>query len=558
VLVYSKRFKSAWGTFLRHETLIFLLLTVFAGVLIYVTRSDYQPFVSQGDHGRDLYAFKRVVEAGAVPYRDFSWLFGPLMLYYYAAFFKLLGVTIQSAIIAQNILVVLTGVFLYLTASRFMPAALSFCCALWYWAFRGREFFYTYNHSGGLLCLVILAFALFRYLEDSRIRHVIAGFVAAFLFLLIRPNMAVAVLAGWVVSLALADLVNKSPLLRRNFRIYLYGSFLCVLLAGFIYWLYFRGLPDFVLWESFPITPQQRTDVSLTLVDTLKFLGDILSMIFSSSKKWPIVTVLSGIAALVTIVRLALKGAGARQERVNPRLVLVSLLILVGVTFHEYMLSGIYYRLYWELPLVLLVMFFLFGFATAGPRLKIIRWMLYAGLFWMAFSAINAESRQITSLRTPAHMLQWGKNRVYTLQPAQWFDAVHKTCAYIDQNVPAGEKMFSVPFDTLYNFLTGHDQPTRQWTFFKHFIIPPEQDLDTIRDLEREKVNWVLLSNRAISLEAGLGIFGRDYCHILGKYILTEYEPVAQIGWWTRQASWAWDHGVVMLKRKTPFAVDTK
>ena len=344
-------------------------------------------------------------------------------------------------------------------------------------------------------------------------------------------------------------------IVNRNFRIYFYGSFLCVLLAIFLYWLYFRGLPDYVLWESFPFTPQQRTDVALTFMGTVKYLGEIFALIFSSNI-WPCVAVLSGIAAVATIVRLVLKKAEARQERVKPILIMVSLLILVGVTFHEFLLSGIFYRLFWALPLVLLSMFFLFGYATAGPRLKIIRGMLYVVLFWLAFTTINAESRKIASVKTPEHMLQWGQNRVYTLQPAQWFDTVHKACVFIDHNVPPGEKMFSVPFDTLYNFLTGRDQPTRQWTFFQHFIMPPEQDLDTIRDLEREKVNWVLLSNRAITLEEGLGTFGRDYCHILGAYIFTDYEAVAQFGWWTRRASWAWDHGVIILKRKRPFAVE--
>jgi hypothetical protein len=553
MLVYPKRLKTVQEYFLRHETLIFLLLTVLAGILIYVTRCDFQPFVSQGDHGRDLYAFKRVMEAGAVPYRDFSWLFGPLMLYYYVAFFKLLGVTIQSAIIAQNVLVILTGVFLYLAASRLMPASFSFICALWYWAFRGREFFYTYNHSGGLLCLAILAFALFRYMEDSRIRHVIAGFVVTFLFLLIRPNMAIAVLAGWVLSLALTDIVRKNPYFRRNLRIYFYGSLLVGLLAFFLYWLYLRGLPVYVLWESFPFTPQQRTDISPSLMAAVKYLGDILAMITSSSARWPLVWGFLGVSVVAMIVKQAMMWKTARQEAMKTMLILAALFILTGVTFHEYLLSGIFYRLYWALPLVLLLMFFLFDYAARGPSQGIIRGLLYVVLFWMAFTSISAESKGIAALRTPEHMLEWGPNRVYTYQPAQWFDAVHKTCVFIEKNVPPGEKLFTAPFDTLYNFLTGRDQPTRQWTYFQHFIIPPEQDLSTIRDLEREKVKWILLSNRAISSEPGLGIFGRDYCHLLGAYTLANYDVVAQFGWWTSRASWAWDHGTVILKRKTPF-----
>ena len=550
--VHDKSMKAVGEFLLKHQKGIFFVLTLLAGIVILSGRCDYQAYVSQGDHGRDLYAFKRVLH-GAVPYRDFSWLFGPLMVYYYGAFFKIMGPSIQAALAGQNVLIVLTGCVLYLAGVRFLSPALSFLCALWYWLFRGEEFFYTYNHSGGLLCMVIMIYTLFRYIEDGKTRHILWGLVVAFFFALIRFNMACAALAGWGAALILTDIVRKNPFFRRNMRVLVYGSLVCGLAAFCVYWLYLRGLPLYVIWESFPVSKAQRTDTSLGLVGSLQYLGQLLFMIYSSGPVWKCLAVLLAACTVGTIAVLARKQDPASPDRTKIILCLVALGILAVLTLHEYLLSGIFYRLYWALPVALLIMFFLFGCATSGPRYKVGRVLLYIALFWIAFLVWRGEVRKLAMVKVPSQMLEHGRTRVYTLQNAVWFATVQGACVFIEKNVPPGEKLFSIPFDTLYNFLTYRDQPTRQWTYFQHFLIPEEQERQTIADLEREKVNWILLSNRAISLEPGLGIFGREYCHILWKYIYEHYDVVANFGIWTSRASWAWDHGVVILRRKVPF-----
>ncbi len=550
MLVYPKRWKSLLEFLTRHQIQVFFFLTLLAGVLIFSWQCDFQNYVSPGDHGRDLYAFKRVAETGAVPYRDFSWLFGPLMLYYYAAFFKAFGPTIQTAILGQNVLIIVTGALLFLIGSRFLSPFLAFLCALWYWAFRGQEFFYTYNHSGGLVCMLVMVYALFRYIEDGKVRHVILGLVAAFLFALIRFNMAFAILAGWIASLFMVDLSRKHPFFRRNARVYLYGALVCGLLVFFVYWLYFQGQPVYVLWESFPLTKAQRTDVTPGVMSSVGLLGQIVTFFVSSSPAWLCIAALFVFGVIHALTRQAVP---LRESGGKVVLALVALTILTVFALHEFLVSGISYRLCWAFPLVLLIVFLAFGVAASGLRL-VFKVLLSIALFWMAFTTIMHETWMIAQFKNPFHELRWGKNHVYTLQPMAWQSTVRGTCEFIQKNVPPGEKLFAVPFDTLYNFLTGRDQPTRQWVFFEHFIIPEEQDRKTIEDLEREKVNWILLSNRAIARDEGLGIFGRDCCHTLWKYIYEHYELVARYGVWSSRSSWGWDHGVIMYKRKVPFS----
>ena len=59
----------------------YLLLTIGIGVLLHSPYHNYQDFLAQGDHGRDLYAAQAVLK-GDLPYKDFWWVYGPRMPYY--------------------------------------------------------------------------------------------------------------------------------------------------------------------------------------------------------------------------------------------------------------------------------------------------------------------------------------------------------------------------------------------------------------------------------------------------------------------------------------------
>ena len=92
---------------------------------------NFQDHLAQGDHGRDLYAFDAVTH-GKLPYKDFWWVYGPLMLYYYGLFFKILGVHITSILLGRALLIILSSVFLYLSAACLMSPGLAFLAATWF------------------------------------------------------------------------------------------------------------------------------------------------------------------------------------------------------------------------------------------------------------------------------------------------------------------------------------------------------------------------------------------------------------------------------------------
>src|SRR3989338_8340466 len=104
----------------KYSRLLSFLLPLAAGIYILWPFHDFQLHLAQGDHGRDLYCFQKTLD-GQAPYRDFIWAYGPLMLYYYALCFKLLGVNIHSVLLGYNFLFLLCGLTVYGIVRLYAP-----------------------------------------------------------------------------------------------------------------------------------------------------------------------------------------------------------------------------------------------------------------------------------------------------------------------------------------------------------------------------------------------------------------------------------------------------
>ena len=526
---------------------IFLLLTILAGIYVLWPLHNFQNYLAQGDHGRDLYCFKRAME-GAIPYRDFSWLFGPLMPYYYSIFYYFAGVSIQSVLFGQILLILLTGIFIYLTCSVFLPPSVSFAGALWYWGFRGMEFFYTYNHIGGLLAMIATLYCLFRYIRDNQLGHAYAGFICIFFLSMIRLNMGLAILVGYILSLFLTDLVLKDKAAAKK-RLLFAGLFITVAgIALLIYWLLLYPLPDYAISQSFPYAKSQRVDQSATPLVALQYGWHLIYSYFTATLAQ---ILFSGVLLLSTAQTLLLLCSKKFPELHRKKLILafISLFIFIVVSSHEFVASGVYYRIEWFFPLIYITIFFLITTATRFIESRAIQLLILTMLLFPSVLNIDREHFLISLYKNPAHLLQIGKNRIYTTQDPAWFQTVYEATAFIQQIIPPSDTILVLPLDPLYLFLGERDSATRQLVFFEHFNIPQQQELDVISDMEKNRGNWAIISNRSDSPEGGMGTFGKDYCPILAKYLEDHFAQVAQFGDWVNPPGWAWNHGVRIFKR---------
>src|SRR5882724_3524336 len=128
----------------RRMHIIFLVFTAVAGIIFTLPHYNFQELLSQGDHGRDLYAAQEILR-GKLPYKDFWWVYGPLMPYYYAFFYKFAGGSIFSFLLGKLVLKTTCAAFFYLAAETVMAPSVAFLGALWF-AQGQQEFFFTFNH----------------------------------------------------------------------------------------------------------------------------------------------------------------------------------------------------------------------------------------------------------------------------------------------------------------------------------------------------------------------------------------------------------------------------
>lgn len=100
------------------------IIAVAAAVLYRVQLELCQP-----DY-KDRFQWAKNLTEGLLPYRDFNMLQTPLSLYYYSIFFRF-SHSLHTGLLAASLLIVLTGVFLFLIARRINRKALYLPAALW-------------------------------------------------------------------------------------------------------------------------------------------------------------------------------------------------------------------------------------------------------------------------------------------------------------------------------------------------------------------------------------------------------------------------------------------
>lgn len=522
-----------------------LALLALSGFFLLYHRSFFQPLLSPGDHGRDLYCFEATMR-GAMPYRDYWWVYGPLMPYYYAVVNFLLGVNIHSVLLGKMGLDIIAGLFFFLSLSTIGPVLLAYVATLWFWAFN-PDFFFTYNHAGGITMLLAATHTLFVYLKQRDPAILRRGLWIIFILCFIKLNFGLATLAGYLGCVALIDRTYRVPF-RSQKNFYLTGLLVLPLVTLLGYLPFVWGLSAAEIRQCLPYL---KGDQPYTSPVSTALFAWINGTVLNALSSWPLIllSLLVQSCVGITVYRLASRKTAPEQKK-EIGLVLVILLILFTVNFHEYLVSGVFYRSFWTKPFSILLMFSFLIFAVRGAH-KTIQILLTLPLGVLIFMNFYYETQTIRQLKAPDDFLTEPKGQIFVGNSASWVNTVEETVKYINARVPAQETFFALPYDPLYYFLSGRASPTRQLIFFEHINIPPQQEQSVIAELEKNKVNYVLVSSRAQAVkEPGLGVLGETYCPAIGKYLLDNFEQAALFGDWVNEPGWAWNHGTMILKRK--------
>ena len=559
---------------------IFLSLIIVMAIIISLPYINFQDSLSQGDHGRDLYASVAVYR-GELPYKDFWWVYGPLMPYYYGIFNFILGTKISSILVGKLLLKLVGGVLFFLAASVLMRPWLAFIAACWF-LLAQMDFFFTYNHIGGMVMTLGVMWAGLSYLKTNKISYAWATLAFIAVLGLIKINFALS--AGVAFGLALILNWITNPIARTQALTTPYKILYATGIIGIpLWWLatysfFLNGLTIAEIRQCLPyLGGDQPYNYPPSVTIPYYFNQHWLTIVHQWLNVQQLFTALSQQANLISQQNfMILLIAGILNLCLHPiwhlstlssfiinfrldidgerrRLFWVSAVFLIGffvLNFHEFVVSGVWYRSFWAQPQ--LVLFHFLTVSTVTMLLpKILRGVLVSAFVVLIAFGLFAQYQTITAKKTSSQILAMPRGNIYVGNEPAWVDTVTQVNNYLTTTVKKDELFFALPYDTIYYYLAGKKTPTRQLIFFDHIKIPREQEEAVIRELEKNKTAYVVMSNRVASTETGLGVFGQTYCPLIYQYIMQNFAPVYKYGGnWQAEPGWANNHGVIVFKRK--------
>ncbi|MBP9853328.1 MAG: hypothetical protein KBD53_00505 [Candidatus Omnitrophica bacterium] len=526
----------------KYHTL-FLILAALCGLVILTPQINFQSAISVGDHGLNFYTFQRVAHGDKL-YQDFWWGYGPLSPHYYAFFYKFVGETMSSVILGRMLLIFLSGIFCYLTVASFAPPLLALAASLWFWLYN-PDFFYSYNHTGAFTAFLALSYFIFSYYKNGRSRYIVYSLITLFLLNLIRINIGLALLIGFIVAIFMADkYIHRKNQKENLIRNMLAGLGIC-LLSGLIYWFMLKGLPSYAISQCMPYFSKTYHNVSSSekYIMYFKFLFYIIGQ---SSRYVMAFTIV--IAAIILTTRELIKSTD-QKVKTDMFFALGTISGLIILVAHEFIMGYQLYRVNWTIPYQIVLFCLIIGFAVKKYNSKI----QYSVIVFILFVALFDSGRYLYRLhnkfKVPGQFLTLKNAKIYVGNERAWIKTVEQTTNYLNEVLKDDETFFAVPYEPLYYFLTNRKSPTWHVLFMVGTELNAIQEQQMIEILKNKKIRYVLLSNRYRSKEADMGELGVTHLKELAKYINENFQTEVTFGSWDAAPGWNFNHGLKILKR---------
>jgi len=452
-----------------------------------------------------------------------------------------------SVFLGRALLVVTCSAFFYLSAVCIMSPGLAFLSATWFTQCR-QEFFFTYNHVGGIAAELVILWCLLSYIMIPSMRYLWMAITAGFILSLIKINFGLAALLGLVLGVGAIDYVKKNPFDVPKKKFYWIAALVIPLVLAMIYWALLGNLPLYAIRQCMPYFGDDQPYHASPLLVIPYFLMQNWLTFSHSLVGVAIGLVLHGCTLWGLYLLMAKKLEKTYRQNILLTLGLLGLFFVLY--FHEFLVSAIWYRTYWSQPFLIVFHFVMISIAFRTMP-KFLRIFILIFLWGLTILGIVAHIGSIQSQKQPWRYLSMDRGQVYVGNEPQWTNTVNTVTRFLNTTLKKDDLFFALPYDCLYYYLTGRESPTRQLIFFNHIKIPTRQEIEVIKELESKKIAYVLMSSRIISNETGLGIFGRTYCPLISQYIHDDFTPVTrQGGDWSQPPGWANNHGVMILKRK--------
>ena len=559
------------------------------------------------DSGREMY-IPAALRDGKRLYIDVWYNYGPLVPYWHALLFRLFGIHL-SVLYAVGISIVTIICFtLYSVSRRFLPVSLS-CAAVFAFilqAFQLNLFNYVLPYSypasyGSMFAVLLLWLLVSDCFEPRAWRVFAAGSLAAmmlltklefgvFAYLLVAGALAIRAMRAGSIRLLARDAALCLPGI--GVVIVVYGCLIARLSLQFLFGDdNFGVLPGSFFASTYgarwaratgAVAPLAVVIMSILagLVGTGALVGGILLAVRFRKAR-----------IMLFVLALALSGAHlldsfgvkawhtsslvARLRVVpmlffNPGMVWV-VVALFCVTLRSWWRNG---KTAFDSALLMLT-----ALATAiGSRVWMnirpegysifydtaayLAWLVaiykvcdylperISGRMWQAVSIVLCSGMlACTAVRYPLHQRPFkvSSDRGSFRTTRSTGQAYAQVLSFLEGATSRSERFVILPEDTALYYLSASYAPSR-WYVLIPPVLPPSEQANYIADIERARLKYVVLSNRATP-EYGKPIFGIDYNQEIYNWIQQNFEIRTSIGSPERVRNPA-EWGVVIYERK--------
>jgi len=493
-------------------------------LFVYLPTLSVQDTFSSANVGDNLYA-SEAVSKGQLPYRDFNWNYGPIMLYYNAFFFNLFGHDLHSLILGRIVLkTVFAGVY-FLAALKIMPPLGAFLMAMAYIVL-APDFVHNFSHYGGIGLEIAVLWAVLSYSQSPRRKYI---YWTAFYVLLLgfnKINFGIAIGGASLGALVACDLFNK---IFRKDQLFLYGKVLFSIIFIWLFVLFFfvKGLTYQEINQCFPILPGYVYFGRPVPEGFVALINDTVKLVHNSP--FDCFIFLCGLAAALRIIFIMASHYNYQKRMTsfgrNFLLTGFILLLFILASYNEYYKGGLDYMAYWAKPFTMMMIGYLISEACVVSGLFI--QSIVAVMFVAVFVFHGYQNwKHLESFKNPAHFFSHKGINIYVTCDPRDTQRMLWTADYIEKNIPAPAPFFTFPDDGLYYFLAGRLAPYRLVYLYGSEKIIPQQEIKLIKALEKKDVEYFILDD--VGFFGNMwGRFGQDNCPLLYQYIMKEYRETA-------------------------------
>jgi len=503
----------------------FFWMVIAINIIFHLPTLTVQESLGSGNVGDNIY-LAEAVSRGEIPYRDFNWNYGPLMLYYNAFCFNLMGHDIHSLIIGRIFLKTIFAGILFIAGTQIMPASAAFLTTLLYMAL-APDFIHNLSHYGGVGLEIAILWAILRYGQSAQENYVRWTFGLVLLLGLNKINFGIALLGASVPCLLLYDFFKHQKNILKRGLVYVGLSFGVIFAWIAILYFFVKGLSWAEINQCFPIMGHY-VYFGRNISDGFFILIRETITNARNNRFDGFIFILGLWAVIRLIVEISCHFLYHKKTTTLGRNYLMNvsvLLLLVLASYNEYYKGGLDYEAYWAKPFTIMLIAYLISEAAtvSGKTIRVFLVMMGMVIF---FTHAHDRWAFLERYKTPEQFYKHKGINIYATCDKWDIEQISDTENFIEKNIPQKEPIFVFPDDSLYYFLSGRLAPDRLLLLFGSVHIVPDQERKLIANLEKKKVKYII-TNDVCYFGNMWGYFGRDNCPIFYQYLNQHFHKIA-------------------------------